>query len=367
MKLSDELRSSLKEHFHWGKPRLEIFIALLMALLKVQDMNLARLAVAVDSHAHIASRYRRLQRFFSEVHFDYDSIARLIMFIFDFEDESYYLTLDRTNWKYGKSDLNILTLAIAYKGAAIPIYWLILNKKGNSNQRERIALLSRFIHRFNRHSIRSILGDREFIGQDWWRWLTVQSIPFIMRMKKNQHYKIKGKSRPVEHLFRTLQAGESRVLRKTRFVSHQHVYLSALRLETGELLILASNRYEFKSFEIYAKRWEIETLFQCLKGRGFNMESTRITDYRRIKKVVALLAISYCWAMKTGEWRHDHIKKLRLKSHHRMEKSLFRYGLDFLADKLFSATLTSLEEVQLYCLLICPTSWFHDPTKMRKY
>jgi hypothetical protein len=41
-------------------------------------------------------------------------------------------------------------LGIVYKGAAIPVYWLILKKQGNSSQRERIALLLRFIARFER-------------------------------------------------------------------------------------------------------------------------------------------------------------------------------------------------------------------------
>ncbi len=31
-------------------------------------------------------------------------------------------------------------------------------------------------------------------------------------------------------------------------------------------------------FRDYALRWEIETLFSCLKGRGFNLENTRLTD-----------------------------------------------------------------------------------------
>jgi len=33
-----------------------------------------------------------------------------------------YLALDRTNWKWGKKNINIFTLAIAYKGVAIPVY-----------------------------------------------------------------------------------------------------------------------------------------------------------------------------------------------------------------------------------------------------
>ena len=165
--LSDGLRNSLKEHLSWNKPRLRCFISLLLALLRAKQMNLTHLSVAMDDETEIQSRYRRLQRFFQFVHFDYDAIAHLIMQMFGFNTGSFYLTLDRTNWKWGKKNLNLLVLAVVYKGAAIPVYWLVLNKQGNSNQRERRAQLSRFIHQFGSASIQGILGDREFIGQYW--------------------------------------------------------------------------------------------------------------------------------------------------------------------------------------------------------
>jgi hypothetical protein len=64
--------------------------------------------------------------------------------------------------------------------------------------------------------------------------------------------------------------------------------------------------------EIYSLRWEIEHLFQCLKGRGFHWEETRLTRYFRIKKVMALLAMAFCWAHKTGAWKHKAIKPLKI-------------------------------------------------------
>ena len=278
--------------------------------------------------------------------------------MFGFDQHPVYLTLDRTNWQWGKKNLNILTLAIVYQGAAIPIYWLVLNKKGNSSQRERIAQLRRFVNQFGSQSIQGILGDREFIGEQWWGWLTQQQIPFMMRMKANQHYLDKqGKSRPVETLFRSLKPGESSILRKPRHISGQAIWLSALRLETGKLLILASNKKQADPLKTYSLRWEIENLFQCLKGRGFNMEDTRITHYFRIKKMMALMALAFCWAHKTGEWKAKVVKPLKIKNHGRPEKSLFRYGLDHLADKLIGATLCARESMQLLLLFLCPPDW----------
>jgi IS4 transposase len=74
-----------------------------------------------------------------------------------------------------------------------------------------------------------------------------------------------------------------------------------MKRESGELLILAGNHSFQKSMAVYGHRWEIETLFQCLKGRGFHMEETRLTTPSRIKKMMALLAIAFCWSHKVGE------------------------------------------------------------------
>jgi hypothetical protein len=40
-----------------------------------------------------------------------------------------------------------------YKGVAIPVYWLLLNKKGNSDTRERIAIMKRFIRQFGKERL----------------------------------------------------------------------------------------------------------------------------------------------------------------------------------------------------------------------
>jgi hypothetical protein len=55
-------------------------------------------------------------------------------------------------------------------------------------------------------------------------------------------------------------------------------------------------------------------LFFCLKGRGFNLEETRRTDRSRIKRLLVVPAIAFCWAHRTGEWRHENIKPIKIKN-----------------------------------------------------
>lgn len=77
------------------------------------------------------------------------------------------------------------------------------------------------------------------------------------------------------------------------------------------------------------------------------IESTHFTDIHRLSKLLALLAIAFVWAMKTGLWQHT-LKPIPLKSHRRRAKSLFRLGFDYLRsiftnlDHKFDAFLDSL-------------------------
>jgi hypothetical protein len=56
-------------------------------------------------------------------------IAELIASLVLCELEAWTLTMDRTNWKYGKIDIDILTLGVAYGGSAIPLFRIPLRKR----------------------------------------------------------------------------------------------------------------------------------------------------------------------------------------------------------------------------------------------
>ena len=78
-----------------------------------------------------------------------------------------------------------------------------------------------------------------------------------------------------------------------------------------------------QAIQVYGLRWEIETLFGCLKDRGFKLEGTRVVGYLRIKKLLVLPVIAICWAHKIGEWKHDCVLPIKIKTHQRRAQSLF--------------------------------------------
>ncbi|QBS11359.1 IS4 family transposase (plasmid) [Legionella geestiana] len=354
----NELSGILNGYFSWNKARMTCFACMLVSLFKVRTVNLSELACGFESEATIESRYKRIKRFFREFTICFTALAGWVMTFFDFDQTPLYLSIDRTNWQWGKQDINILMLSIAYKGIAIPLMWDLLPKRGNSNTTERIALLKRFIEQFGKERVACLLADREFVGNEWFSWLRSEGISFCIRIKSNtQTSNSLGLDVNVDALFYDLKPGEQRKLRGERRLWKQKVWLSALRLTDGELLIVATDKEVDSPIELYGRRWEIETLFSCLKSRGFNFEDTHITKPERISKLIALLSIGFCWAYKVGEWRNEQ-KAIKMKKHGRKEVSIFRYGLDFLRDAALNAKqniLSLIGQVMAFLSIEAPT------------
>ncbi|MDB4444586.1 transposase [bacterium] len=145
----------------------------------------------------------------------------------------------------------------------------------------------------------------------------------------------KGILVPAKTLFRMLKAGEYIVLEGPRFVLGVKLFVIGMRLLDGEYLILVSDKEPETALDHYKQHWEIETLFGCLKTRGFDFESTHMTAPDRIQKLVALLALAYCWCIITGEWLNS-LKEIKVKKHGRKAISIFRYGLDELREILLN-------------------------------
>ena len=302
-----QLKTILAEHLPWHGARLSFLAHFLLALIKVRSVNLAELATGFGGQAKVESHYKRLQRFFRSFEFDYDDLARLLVRLVPVGEGPWYLTMDRTNWQFGKADLNLLVLGIVHHGIAVPIFWTVLDKAGNSNTAERIALLQRFLAVFGVDRIAALLADREFVGADWFTWLQQQRIPFHQRLKRdtlipnswNQLIR-------ADRLFGSLKPGQALDLTGRRPVWGCFVTLSALRLADGDFLIIASSLApQAQAIEAYARRWEIETLFGCLKTRGFNFEDTHLVHAERLSKMLGLLALAFAWTYQTGKLRHE--------------------------------------------------------------
>ena len=111
------------------------------------------------------SNLRRIQRFIAKYVLNLDLVARMIFLLLPVKT-GLVLSMDRTNWKFGDFDINVLMLGVTYKGIAFPLMFSLLPKKGNSNWEERKAIIERFIRLFGYECIDCLVDDRKFIGKE---------------------------------------------------------------------------------------------------------------------------------------------------------------------------------------------------------
>jgi transposase len=268
----------------------------------------------------------------------------------------FVIAVDRTEWQLGKSWVNVLMLSIGYKGIAIPLFWLVLEEKGCSDNAERCALVQQFIDEFGVESIRFVTADREFASVEWLKFLVERKISFRLRIKANASITDKrGKRMRASKVCRTLKVGERREFRRERRLWNQVVFVAASRKADGDNVIVISSEQSGQILPEYGVRWQIETLFGCLKTRGFRLEDTHLTKAARVSKLLSLLTLACCWALLTGEFASQETP-LKIKKHGRREKSVFRFGFDMLRNCFCQITTNFRQKQrfqQLTLLLSC--------------
>jgi hypothetical protein len=324
------LERTLAENVTWNKARINFLAKFLVALVQVKTINLVEVSSVMSGRAKQASHYKRIQRFLRFFHLPFAELARLVMALIGLQPP-FVITLDRTDWYLGETPLNVLLLGIAHEGLSFPLLWTILEKKGCSDTRERIALIEDYLRLFGRQSIEFICADREFIGVDWLAFLCRQRIPFRLRLKENLLIENSRHTKRVaaRNLFRTQKAGVPVLLAGARQVLGQRLFVMGMRRSDGEYVIVISTEESDLLLSDYARRWGVETLFGCLKTRGFCLEATHVTEKERLRKLIALMALCFCWAYRTGQWLAC-TAPLEIKKHGRLAKSVFRHGLDHL-------------------------------------
>jgi len=325
------VQHALHPHFPLDPRRLEFIARFVVALLKVRTVNLAQISTALNGRALLESNAKRARRFL-----DFDLAQEVVArFVPSFVgDEKLVLCMDRTNWKLGLVSINFLVVALAYRGIALPIAWVNLDHEGNSNQAERKALFERVLKLVPATRIVGLAADREFIGESWFKALLEHGVNPVIRIKKDTTVSHRSRTAPAWAWFNALQPNQVLELSKARVLGVR-VFVIGTLTPKGEFLLVVTTRRPSRALALYARRFDIETLFGAFKTRGFNLEDTKVTDPLRSERLFALLVVALVWAVRAGEFVSS-LKPTPVRCHGRAVKSLFRVGLDCLRQIVLS-------------------------------
>ncbi|RZK37293.1 MAG: IS4 family transposase [Hymenobacter sp.] len=305
------------------------FIAqFIIALVKSRNVQFGEVAQHLNDAVKVASNETRIQDFFRETDLDYLVLAQLLLSLLPVQGKL-RLCLDRTEWDFGKCQVNILLLTVGQGAFQVPLYWELLdNRSGNSNASDRIALLQVCVKLLGRERIGLVLGDREFVGHKWFKWLKDNELNFVMRLPRH-HLLTFASGRQLAITDLGLGVGQTR-----RFAQCQvdgvwgQAHVKSL-VNNDFLFLFAAAGLGWLD-QLYAKRWTIEQCFQNLKGRGFHLEATHLRCRHKLRKLVALVSLAYACCLSVGTLAEQKIKPIPRKKHGYRATSLSRHGLNIL-------------------------------------
>lgn len=240
-------------------------------------------------------------------------------------------------------------LCVNYMGIGIPVYWICLEKRGNSNTEERIELLDAFISIFGQKRIKYLLADREFIGEKWFKYLKKRKIPFYIRVRENFYLNDFDDKVRVKFLFNNPKPSVYRggkICGVRLNIVGRRLSKTERNEENEELLIVVTNQPvddPSETLKIYKQRWEVETLFRAYKKKGFNLEVTHITDPQRIRKLLALVSLALVWCYKVGIKYDACTEPIEIKKHGYKQYSFVKYGIDIMRKILDSMRVKKTE------------------------
>ena len=307
--------------------RIDLISRLVCALIQVRSVNMKKLACSLSGIAQIDSHYRRLQRFFSSA-FSPSVFTELIVSKLVGPGQPQVLVMDRTHWKLGRTDLNVLCVGLVYQGVSIPLAYQSLQKPGNSNTDERKGLLTKALSYLD-PGVCCLVADREFIGRAWFAFLLKQPVDFVIRLRGNTSLTLDdGRQRYGTTFNARMPRATTRYYPQTTLYDGLTLNLVCHRPVHGQRILLITNRTDLQQvLALYGQRWAIETTFACLKSRGFNLEDTHLTHPQRVHLLLGLLAWTLLWALLVGQQLQQR-KPIPIKKHGRKAISLFRRGLD---------------------------------------
>lgn len=352
------------------KPTIHLLAWIMLALLEKTAAHLFRLAEKLpDDDTTDMARRQKIRRFMSNPRISpYLFLHALVILIRPlFQNASVLeLVMDRTEWRKRGTPVNVLDVALYYKGRAIPLFWIVFNRRGNSSLQDWEAALTPVIEALRSASWVQgkqihVTADREFASPKLseWLWVTFR-IDSTVRMKRSEYINSEAETAKVSQYLQTLHPGNQRFLRgctitkTSNFVMNVAVCWNKAYEEPWVLMTTHANLPE--AIQGYGNRHGIEPMHKDWKSNAFDIEGTRVTDAKRIETLLIPIALCYIICALEGDRKETQGETIRAHKGKRTT-GLFLVGLSAFTRILRS---TSLDRIQrFFYRLFVGWTWPH--------
>lgn len=360
-----------------GDLKFASLLFVLTCILSARTCNLYRAAEhAVSDGKPVSFRgnYGRLLRFFATGMGEplLRGVFRAVLRLALHSGTACCMAIDRTDWKSGGTWRNLLVIGLCFRGYLIPLVWVDIGKRGNSDVETRLALLDRLAEWWPTHEVPlksfPLVADREFGGEFWLLQIAKRGFAFVVRIKSNRQLwawikdNLRHKAAKLRIIRRYMQQKGLKSL-EIAIAGEYLCSLLCLRNHSGRdkdpFLYLLTNLDEVGEAGVfYALRWMIECCFGHLKSNGFDLEAQGFQQEHQVEIVMAVLVLLYTLCVLCGiiqqTQQAPHKQKTALKKYSNgktyPQRSLFREGLLKITAQRMNFRLLNLVNELFNCL-----------------
>ena len=366
-------------NIHLSKPIKNTLVELIVCLLENNKAHLSKLGEYLcDNQTKIMTPIQRIRRFLSNPKISPSLTVKPLIYLMRPLLEKLpeiILIVDRTDWEKRQQHINILSVAVSYKGRALPLYWMVFGKKGSSSLEQWKQVLFPVIIIFQQMSWLSdknihihVVADREFASPKLAEWLTNEfDVAVTLRIKASMY--LMGEDTPeikVASLIRKMVKGSRHILYNqvlTRDSSFKMNVLLTWNKDYDEPLVVATTLANPTHADAtYEQRFNIEHMHKDWKSNAFDLENTRVTDPKRIETLLIPIAFAYILCVLEGEEKEQNGEvRTPPKGKARMV-GLFLSGLRTISRYLQRESLRQFKQFILQLLQPVFQSWNIPPS-----
>jgi len=335
MRVYTKVLQMLKKQMPTTRQCFVVTLAMMISgIVTGKKAQLSVMSEQIPSQAKPKSNERRMRRFVKNERIDktvyYMPFAEMILQ--QLAVHTLYIAIDGST--VGRGCMTIM-VGVVYKQRLLPLAWLTYRgKKGHTTAARHIELLQLLHPLIPTGGEVVLLGDAEYDTVDMLNWVenetewcfVVRSAPQILISQAGSTQKLRDLS---------AEKGSMTFLSNIYFTSQMLGPVMAIawwgKAYEKPIYLITNHTNPKEACRFYKKRFKIETMFSDKKSRGFHIHKSHLSEPKRVARLLLASCLAYLWMIYLGvSVKADEKKRCLIDRTDRVDKSLFRLGMDWL-------------------------------------
>lgn len=334
MQLYTEVSKQLEQfHAHLHRRRLANWVWVIVGMILAKSVQLSAIANHIPDSTDAVARIAKVRRWLKNPRLDtqalYEPIISHVLKRWAHRDVT--IMLDGC-FVYGDR-LQMLRFSLSHCYRAVPLAWKVVTIKGVIALDVCEPMLEHVAKLLARTRRVTFLADRGFRDRDWARKCRELNWNYIIRIANNTTITFAdGRTTTAEQL--RIKPGQRRYLPRVRLTREADwecnlaiTWTRATAKCPAELCVVMTNLHaDGWVLRHYLKRMHIEQSFRDEKSGGFDLDSSRLTDPKRLDALLLALAIAVLWVYELGEKILTEKQRRTIDGGYKRQLSVFQLG-----------------------------------------